>query len=49
MKTEMMDITQNVIKCSSICCCRSAFMVYRSKSVCSFAAANFAVMKREGI
>jgi len=49
MKTEVMDSVKNVIKFSSICCCRSAFMVYRNKSVCSVAAANFAFMKSEGI
>jgi hypothetical protein len=36
-------------KITSICCCWSAFMVYRSKSVCSFGAATFAFMKIEGI
>jgi len=47
MKTDVMENVQNVIKFSSVCCCRSAFMVYRSKSVCSFAAANFAFIKSE--
>jgi hypothetical protein len=48
MKTEMMNSAQNVMKCSSGCCCRSSFVVYRSKFVCSFAAADFADMMNEG-